>query len=157
MELKEVLESDRGRWAIVSIAVVVILVAVIVYLLLLGGRKCGDYSCFKDSMASCSKAEYINEMPEASWGYTVLGSSNGQCTIRVKLLQAKQGVIDMTQLGGYYMDCSYPIGISTYPESDLSKCHGRLREELQNVVIKKLYAYIIENIGQVGESLRNAV
>ena len=42
----------------------------------------------------------------------------------------------------------YPKGIPIYPEKDLSKCHGRLKEELQAIIINKLHTYIIENIGE---------
>lgn len=156
---KDLNEVMGENWKIIS-AVIVLLVIVIGALLFsyyYSGKVCTSYSCFQEKMSSCSKSSYINEVPEATWGYNILGKQDGLCAVRVKLLQAKQGMTDIRNLDGYYMDCSYPLGIATYPESDLSKCHGRLKEELQGLIIKKLYSYIVDNIGQVSESLKSAV
>jgi len=157
MTIKEVLWTTRGKIALGILVLILVLAGIAVYITLRQGKMCDDYECFKESMASCSKATYINDMPEATWKYRISGASNGECVINVKMLQAKKGTIDMSRLAGYSMDCSYSLGVTSYPESDLSKCHGRLKEELQDVIIKKLYSYIIENIGQVSESLKNAV
>jgi hypothetical protein len=55
------------------------------------------------------------------------------------------------------MECRYPLGIMTYPEKDLGACSGKLKEELQSIVIKKLYTYILDNLGELDESLQQAI
>jgi hypothetical protein len=54
------------------------------------------------------------------------------------------------------MTCYYPLGTAAYAEKDLSKCHGLLKEELQTIIINKLHAYILENLGKVEEGLEKA-
>ncbi|MFH1425539.1 MAG: hypothetical protein ABIG28_02295 [archaeon] len=114
---------------------------------------CGDLKCFQDAMKKCKSARYINEQDEASWRYEILKFEDGQCKIEVTLLQPKAGELSIEKLVGQNMVCDYPKGITSYPEGDLERCHGRLKEELQAMVIKKLHAYIIENIGEVNAGL----
>jgi hypothetical protein len=157
MDVKKVWETKRGKWALVILLVIIVLVILAFYINSVSGKRCGDYSCFQVEMSACSRARYTSEMPEASWGYTVLGSSDGNCDVNVKLLQAKNGTLEMNTLEGYDMVCSYPLGIAAYPEKDLSKCHGRLKEELQGLIIKKLYSYIVDNVGQIATNLENGL
>ncbi|KKQ16334.1 MAG: hypothetical protein US28_C0002G0001, partial [Candidatus Daviesbacteria bacterium GW2011_GWA1_36_8] len=50
-------------------------------------------------------------------------------------------------------ECLYERGVSAYPEKDLAKCHGRLKEELQTEIIKKLHSYVLTNVGDINRSL----
>ena len=59
----------------------------------------------------------------------------------------------MEKLSGFNMVCTFPEGISTYPERDIERCHGRLKEELQKIVINRLHKYLIENLGEIEENL----
>tara|TARA_Y100000034_G_scaffold136411_1_gene212735 strand:+ start:3924 stop:4376 length:453 start_codon:yes stop_codon:yes gene_type:complete len=143
-----------------------LIVAIIVLVLVLGGvyffsslRKvdCQGFSCFQENMRRCTKASYINEEPEASWRYDILESRKGNCVVAVDLLQTKEGTLDTGRLKGLSMECSYPKGVGVYPEKDLSKCHGRLKEELQTIIIEKLHVHIIDNLGSIDQNLNKAV
>jgi len=116
-------------------------------------KECADLECFKEKMISCKKAIYINEDVAASWRYTIEKETNNKCVIEVELLQAKEGELGVEKLAGYGMTCEYAEGIFTYPEKNLEKCHGRLKEELQTLMIKKLHTHIIENIGEISKEL----
>ena len=118
-----------------------------------GTVECKNYECFKSSMEKCDKAIYVNDAPEASWKYTILGEEDGKCKVEVKLIQAKQGDLGLDSLMGYAMDCEFAVGLADYPEKNLDVCHGRLKEELQGVMIKKLYGYILQNVGKINKSL----
>lgn len=118
-------------------------------------RLCGDYECFKAGMRDCSRVSYVNEGQEATWNYKINGNDGNNCIIDVTLLQAKQGVLGIEKLNGYSMTCSYPLGTSNYPEKDLTKCSGKLREELQTIIINKLHIYIINNLGELNQSIQN--
>lgn len=157
MDIREVLGSKRGKLAIILFIVALALLAYAIYSTFYKGAECANYSCFQKNMASCTKASYISEQPEASWGYNIIGSSGGNCVTRVNLLQAKTGNAEIAGLRGYYMDCTYPLGVTTYPEKNLDNCHGRLKEELQGILINKLYSHILQNIGQINEGLKSAV
>ena len=55
------------------------------------------------------------------------------------------------------MDCYVPLGSIVSPESNLAECHGLLKEGLQETIINKLHAYIVKNVGQIGEELQKAI
>jgi len=135
------------------IAVFVIVLCIAVYLSFIYVPKCEDIECFQSYMTKCSKATYIDEEPEASWGYEIIGAEGTDCAINVKMLLAKKGELGIEKLEGHDMKCYYPIGTFAYPERDLSKCHGLLKEEIQEIIINKLHTYLIENFGKFNESL----
>lgn len=147
----------KYKWQLVLGAVVIIAVIFASYFTFVKPISCTTYACFQENMASCNKATYINEDPEASWRYTIIGKESGECKIEVILLQAKKGDLELDLLKGYGMECIYPIGVVNYPDADLGACSGRLKEELQGIVIKKLYSYILDNLGQLDESLKSAI
>ena len=148
----------RNRKIILILVAIILLGVIALYLGFFSGERCGNIECFQNAMKICSKASLISEEPEASWLYQIKDlNTAGECEINVKLLQAKEGELGIDRLNGLEMVCTYPRSIFAYPEKDLSKCHGRLKEELQTIIINKLHAYIIENLGQINESLSSAI
>ncbi len=139
----------------VIITVLFILIALnVFYIFFFYSKPCADFECFKSSMEDCNRANYINEEAEATWGYNILGSADdSSCLVNVKLLQAKEGESGISELAGYDMNCDVLKGIGTYPDKDLSRCHGRLKEELQGLVINKLHINILENLQEIKKSL----
>ena len=114
---------------------------------------CPNFECFQSHMADCSKATYINEEPEASWGYEIIGTSKENCEIEVTLLNAKEGVLGLREFEGNSMGCFYKLGIIAYPEKDLDSCKGELKENLQTIIIEKLYRYVVANLGEIKEEI----
>ena len=143
-----------GHWFQILLGVLSITAIVFaLYFTIYQPVKCDSYECFQGKMMTCEKATYINEEPEASWKYEIKNSENGECKIEVILLQAKKGDLELENLAGLGMECRYPEGIITYPEKDLGACSGALKEQLQGIVIKKLYTYILDNLGELDEEL----
>lgn len=114
---------------------------------------CPNFECFQSHMAECSKATYINEEPEASWGYEIIGVSKDSCEIEVSLLNAKDGELGLREFEGNSMSCFYDLGIIAYPEKDLDSCTGELKEDLQEIIIEKLYKYVVLNLGEIKEEI----
>jgi hypothetical protein len=112
-------------------------------------EKCVDFECFKRNILSCSKASFISEKDEASWGYQIVGKRQGVCKIDVTLLIAKSGPLGIDELEGRSMTCLYPIGVAEFPEKNLDLCHGRLKEELQRIIIEKLHEYVLDNLEKI--------
>jgi len=109
--------------------------------------ECENFGCFSTRMVECDTATYINEESEASWEYRVMGKTdNSECAVEVTLLQAKEGDLAIKIFEGHRMTCFYPLGKHAYPEKDLLLCHGRLKEDLQSVIINKLHEYILDNL-----------
>ena len=135
----------------------VIVVGIAVYLTFYTAPVCNTYECFQGHMSECSRGSYINEAPEASWGYQIIAKQSDSCQIEVTLLQAKKGDLGIDKLNGETMICSYPLGVSAYPEKNLDVCSGKLKEDLQSLLINKLYTYILDNLGQFNKSLTSVI
>lgn len=146
-------ENKRKFIYAALIALLVFAIAGYIYVTYYYNIQCENYECWKGYMEKCSTATFIDEEPEASWRYTINGLENKECSITVELLQAKRGELGLEELVGSEMTCYYPIGTAAYPQNDLSKCHGLLKEQLQGIIINKLHSYILENLGQFDESL----
>lgn len=116
---------------------------------------CETIACFQDHMALCTRASFINEEPEASWSYNVKRRVADGCEIEVKLLQAKEGELNLRDFKGHAMTCTYPRGMVAYPDKDMSRCHGRLKEDMQGIVIEKLHRYLVNNLLDVKQALGN--
>ena len=104
-------------------------------------------------MARCSLASYVHEEPQASWGYEIQGKRANQCLIKVTLLQAKEGDLELRNYEGSSMNCLYPKGTVAFPEKDMARCHGQLKEDLQGLIIKKIHQYILDNLGEIATNL----
>lgn len=147
----------RHTKLIIFIVLAVIFIALAVHTTFIHPPRCETFECFEEKMKACDKASYINDDPEATWRYNILGTESGACVVEVTLLQSKTGELGVEKLTGYSMECGYPKGVVSYPEKDLGMCHGRLKEEMQNIIISKLHAYIVENLGQIDATLEELV
>lgn len=141
------------KYAKEMIVVMILVVAVLALHYTFVPANCVDYTCFQAHMAKCEPAVYINEEREASWKYEVLGTADDKCDVDVTLLSAKEGDIDLRKYEGTEMTCSHILGVSGYPEKNLGACRGTLKEGLQEVVIEKLYKYIVVNLGEIREEI----
>lgn len=114
---------------------------------------CPDKACFQDSLLKCKKSSWINDASEATWLYVIEKKHKGECKVNVKLLLAKEGKTDISEAEGKEMTCYLPAGIVASPEKDLSKCHGELKESLQEIMITRMHSYILENLEQINEEI----
>ncbi len=147
------MRGKRVKEVVVVIALVVI-IALGVYFFFGAGKTCEDLDCYNSIMQKCIKGSYISEKPEASWKYIIKGKEAGNlCEIEVVLLQAKEGDIRLREFEGSSMTCLYEVGVLSHPEKDISKCHGILKENIQDLFIRKLHEYILDNLDEVEKNL----
>lgn len=151
--LKKVFGTREAIFLIFIVLLMLISFGVYTYFSFIHVKQCSSLGCFENAMTGCFKASYVNEQPEASWGYNIKGTSNEKCEVSVKLLQAKKGDVSIRGLNGLSMDCYFPVGTVSSPQEDLTKCSGKLREELQSFMINKLHIYIIDSLGIFNESV----
>ncbi len=147
--------AERGkifRWVILISIIIVLFLAV--YFTWYYFPKCDNMSCYVAHQEKCRKAKFINDGPEKTWVYKILGKNENKCDIEVTLLHIKKGDIKMKVLENKEMICSLNYGNRRNPEIDLTKCHGELREEIQNQIIQKLHTYLVDNLGEIGEELK---
>ena len=150
------MNKKRKVILIMSIILVLVLIAAL-YFQFIFTIPCKDESCFNANLEICERANYLNELKDATWQYKIIGKSGNSCEIEVHLLQIKQGIIETGRLEGETMNCFMTLGVVDAPEKDISKCHGLLKEELQNIIIQKLHSYILSNIGEVSDELNKVI
>ena len=139
---------------LISIVLIFIVLSFLIYRFFFKIEKCSDEVCFSNALISCSRAQLINDDSESTWSYTILGKRSGKCQVEVKLLQIKRGKLDIEEAEGKTMTCSLPIRTITLPGENLELCSGELKESLQDLVIKKMHSYILENLGEINEELK---
>lgn len=115
-------------------------------------KPCQSFACFQEKMSACKPVQYVNEEPEASWKYEIVRKTSQGCNIEVTLLSAKEGDLRLQDFEGHSMLCTYQHGLVTYPDKDMSVCHGLLKEDLQGLIIEKLHDYLLANLLDVQEA-----
>ena len=153
---KDVINSNDSntnlfsKRTLVTIIFFVLLISIIVYFLFFQVKSCKETQCFIDAMANCKKVSFLKQDPNADWVYTITG--NGQkdsCLIKIQLIRLKQGAVEGEKLEGEEMMCDLKKGNNEYPEKDLSRCTGKLKEHIQELIIQRMHNYIIQSIGEV--------
>lgn len=149
---------NKKGGAIKTILIVLVLVVLVgaIYFTFFYAYSCDDKACFMAHQEECSRTKYTNEDDDAVWKYHIKGKEGNNCVVNVKLERVKEGNLDLVKLQGKEMDCSLPLGITSSPEADISRCHGLLKEGMQDLIINNLYAYILDNVGEIDEGLKNA-
>lgn len=153
---KDVIDSTKSqtnlfsRKTLLIIIFFVLLITFIVYFLFFYIKSCKESQCFVDAMANCDKVLFLKQDSNADWVYTILG--NGQkdsCLIKIQLLRLKQGSVEGEKLEGEEMICDLKKGNNEYPERDLNKCTGKLKEDMQDLIIQRMHSYILKSIGEI--------
>lgn len=85
--------------------------------------------------------------------YTILGRDKNSCIVNVKLLDAALPQKDLNKIQNKNMNCNLPYQVLMIPESDISLCHGELKEAFQDLIINKLHTYIVKNLGEINSDL----
>ena len=152
--------NKRGRvLAFILIILILIVIAVAVYFTVFFYYKCpnNDAACYLSHQEKCARTKFTYDKEDTTMYYKIKGKTNDMCDIQVRILEVKVGSAEKINLKNKEMVCSLPIGSVRYPEEDLKKCHGILREEIQEIIIKNAHAYIVSNIGKVSEELGKVV
>jgi len=152
-------EISTKNFFLIFIAILTLALIVLVYLLYFHTITCKNRDCFAKALTDCNKATLIKEDEEVKWTYTIIGKSEenpeNSCLIKTTLNLIKQGNIDTEILIGKSMACDYFKHDTKFPEEDLSKCTGPLKEELQDIMIKRTHDYLLENLGIIKDTLDN--
>ena len=148
-------KSDNWK-AYLTIAIIVIGL-ISIYFLYYFSYSCDDLACFHAHQEQCAKTTFINDQEDTTWKYFMQGKEGDLCKINVEVLNIKKGSANKQKLEGKDMDCFLPLGSLVSPESDIARCHGELKEEMQNLIIQQLHTYIVDNVQGIGEELDNLV
>jgi hypothetical protein len=140
----------------IIISVVLVILAVLIfagYMLFFKVNECKDQNCFNDALSNCVKASFLREDSRTVWFYKILGPlENDDCKLIITLIRMKAGTIDSENLEGKSMACVVKKYDTQYPEKDISQCTGELKEEMQDVIIRRMHDYILKNFQEIKEN-----
>jgi len=148
-------EYSRGKEIFKFIIIVFIFFIIIslVYWIFLYTKTCESKACFLQNQEKCKRVRWINDDDTATWLYTIKAQKRQGCEVFVKLLQIKEGKIDLKELEGKEMSCYAGREINELPGKDLENCTGELKEEIQEEIIKKTHSYILGNLEKINKAL----
>jgi len=141
---------------ILSVFILIVLIVAIYFTFFFyyGADDLNDYFAKQEK---CAKTKFVNYAEETTWKYIVKGKEDGLCEVEVVALEIKEGASDRIVLQGKSMTCLVSLDTDKTPEKDLARCHGELKEELQNLIIQELHKYIVDNVGEIGEALNKVI
>ena len=137
-----------------------VLIAIISYLIFQNSYKVNcDYNkdCFDKRAANCLGSKYTYENSGNLFQYKVNGNSyNNTCSISINLLKTSPVLTYETRQAfeGKSMSCNFPkelLAISPIQETSniLNYCTGPLKEATLELMIKKLYGSVAQNLGTI--------
>ncbi|MEM3405882.1 MAG: hypothetical protein QW117_02850 [Candidatus Pacearchaeota archaeon] len=174
---KEKNSNFKKIFIIILISIIILLLSLLIFSFKYQ-YKCKDHTCFNSAVINCQRSYYLDDSVEATWEYRINGiekkclsynklgfclNYEKRCLINVKLLMIKEGKKDLQYLVGEEMNCyiTKEEAISLLnqnkkikPQSNLDKCSGKLKEDIQNIIIKNLWGIIIKNLGTIQEEVR---
>ena len=146
------MESDKkikhSGWKRFAVLLVVVVLVWVIWFMFFSYAECGTWECFNEKLETCNRVKFIGG-DEMIFEYIVRGGSDNECRVDVELLQGELNNQDSIKLENQKMSCMLPKGVVMIPESDIGNCHGMLKEGLQDLLIKKLYVYLVQNLGRV--------
>ena len=143
----------------VGIALIILIIALITfssYFLFFYARPVSTSEEFLDAMDSCKDVSWVREDAQASWLYIIKSGEKGDsCNVEIRLLQIKEGTIESEKLQGKKMVCMVQKGETQFPEKDITSCTGKLKEELQDIIIQRMHSYLLQNVGEIREEFES--
>jgi len=149
--------KKKDNWkAYLTIAIIVIGLLAF-YFVYYFSYSCDDLPCFYSHQEECVRTSFVNDQEDTTWEYFIEGKEGNACKINVKALNIKKGSASKQKLEGKDMNCFLPLGSVAAPEADIARCTGPLKEEMQNLIIQQLHAYIVDNVQEISSELDNLV
>ncbi len=153
-ETKKSGKNKKNKSIIPLIVLIILIISALVLLYLVYANifrytKCDSWDCFNSRLEKCYKTDFIggNKM---IFEYRIIGRDSDKCIVDIKLLQGELNNQESIKMEKTSMKCDLPFSVIMIPESNLNYCSGKLKEGLQDLIINRLYSYIIENIGKIG-------
>jgi hypothetical protein len=144
----------KWKW-IVGIAFLIAVLLVFVWFWFFRYGECETWECFNENLRRCDRVSFVGGT-DMIFEYTIRGSSGGECEVGVELLMGELNNQDSIKLERQKMTCMLPEKVVMIPESNIGRCHGLLKEGLQDLVIKKLHTYLVQNLGKINLELLEA-
>src|SRR3989344_1037395 len=153
--------AKRGVKNISAKNVIIILLVVIiaVWLLFFSNiikKECSTIECFNEQAVNCEPTKFTGIVDNNVFRYTINGYKGDSCLIDIELDRMGIGtpieLIDMFE--GKSMECRIPSerlsNITINQMGDvINYCSGQFKESIYELIIKKLYGLVIQNMGEI--------
>jgi len=112
-----------------------------------------DKACFNKLAAQCQKSRITLQEEGNTFQYTIISKeTNNTCLVNIKILQLSQNYDQETKnlLEEKEMLCKIPqekLTALTETEAVIDYCTGPLKEAMYELIIKKIYGVLAENLG----------
>lgn len=139
----------------ILIGLIIILIVAFLFYRVFFPISCDDKNCFVQGLKTCRHVSWIKEDAESAWLLTILGANQkDSCNVNLRLLNIKKGTVDSEKLMGKEMACNIMRTETRFPPDDISQCTGILKEEIQDILIKRMHDYLLKNIGELKEEFK---
>jgi len=126
---------------------------------------CGkDQACFLVHSSNCSPAEVYVSRSNNVYHYLVYPTLQNKCKIKIIFERAQEGTLPehVAFLEGKSMTCFIPkdnLRNLNPLEMDhvIDYCSGDLKEGLYELIIKRMYEFIVVNIGDIAEEAQQVM
>lgn len=149
--------EKRSAWKMFLVVVMLIVLITAIYFTFFYYKKCGDLNCYISYQSDCRKASAVNDESDIVMKYMIKGNEDGKCKVKVEVIEVKEGSLSNTALEGQSMFCYLDEGDTSLPESDLARCHGLLKEQIQEIMIQQAHAQIVKNLGEISPELERVL
>lgn len=153
---KELIKKEKILSKKIKIILIILILILAIFLGYISRNKidsCENEKCFFDSLKDCKEVKFIREDLEYSWLYFISKEvSKDLCEVNVELLEVKEGSINPKLIENKGMVCIVPKTIGDFPENEISRCSGVLKERLQDLIIKRMYDYLLVNVQEINTS-----
>ena len=141
------------KWKfVVGVILLFVVLLFVVWFWFFSYGECETWECFNENLRKCNRVKFVGGT-DMIFEYVIRGSSGGECEVGVELLMGELNNQDSIRLENQRMTCMLPGKVVMIPESNIGKCHGLLKEGLQDLVIKKLHTYLVQNLGKINLEL----
>ncbi|OYT40814.1 hypothetical protein B6U80_02370 [Candidatus Pacearchaeota archaeon ex4484_26] len=148
----------RGKSKVFLVILIIIIILAGIFYFVFHAKTCKNEDCFLNALRDCKRAKYTINKEGNIWQYEIknpFGFWKGTCIVKVKNIKVVSE--ESMQIQGKSMQCAIPKDYAgTYMEihQKLEYCSGPLKESLQDILIDKLYKYVVQHIGEITEEIK---
>jgi hypothetical protein len=155
--VKKRVRSKKGFIILLIVVIAVVVAGVLTWLL--WEKNCmNDSLCFDKAFSKCARARYDYVKGGNLYEYKTKGVPIGECVMEVELVRMAAGsdAVLVERFEGKKMKCRIPESVFrgrgfSQVDNVMDYCSGELKEEVYELIIERMYSYLISNLDVLEE------
>jgi hypothetical protein len=148
--IKSIKLFGRFRWLVLAVSLLLVFVLPLsLFATFSYSKECDNANCFREMVFECHRANFVSES-FVRLDNQIIGMTSNGCKIRVTALAND---INLTE--GAEMTCYSPLGERSLPQTQMDLCTGKLREEIQGLIVSELYLVIGQNVDSLNKLIKS--